>query len=70
MRVKKTLVAAALAGLTTMLLSGPAAADVIKVSPGDSIQAAIDKADPGRHRQARRRGPTRRTSRSRRKGSR
>jgi hypothetical protein len=47
MRVKKTLVAAALAGLTTMLLAGPAAADVIKVSPGGSIQAAIDKAGEG-----------------------
>jgi nitrous oxidase accessory protein NosD len=47
MRVKTTLVAAALAGLTTMLLSGPAAADVIKVSPGESIQASIDKAEPG-----------------------
>jgi parallel beta-helix repeat protein len=47
MRVKTTLVAAALAGLTTMLLSGPAAADTIKVSPGQSIQAAINKADPG-----------------------
>src|SRR5205085_1858568 len=47
MRVKTILVAAALAGLTTMLLSGPAAADVIKVSPGQSIQAAINKADEG-----------------------
>ncbi|PWU17395.1 MAG: hypothetical protein C5B48_16010 [Candidatus Rokuibacteriota bacterium] len=47
MRVKMTLVAAALAGLTMMLLSGPAAADVIKVSPGQSIQSAINKADPG-----------------------
>ena len=47
MRVKMTLVAAALAGLMTMLLSGPAAADVIKVSPGQSIQAAINKADEG-----------------------
>src|SRR5438876_9437992 len=47
MRVKMTLVAAALAGLTMMLLSGPAAADVIKVSPGQSIQSAIDKADKG-----------------------
>lgn len=47
MRVKMTLVAAALAGLLTMLLSsGTAAADVINVSPGESIQAAIDKADP------------------------
>jgi len=42
-----TFVAAALAGLTTMLLSGPAAADVINVSPGESIQAAIDQAAPG-----------------------
>jgi len=47
MRVKMTLVAAALAGFLTMLLSGSAAADVIKVSSGESIQAAIDKADPG-----------------------
>jgi nitrous oxidase accessory protein NosD len=47
MRVKMTLVAAALAGLTMMLLSGPAAADVIKVSPGQSIQSAINKADEG-----------------------
>jgi hypothetical protein len=47
MRVKMTFVAAALAGLLTMLLSGTAAADVIKVSSGESIQAAIDKADPG-----------------------
>jgi parallel beta-helix repeat protein len=47
MRVKTTLVAAAVTGLLTMLLSGPAAADVIKVHPGQSIQAAIDKADPG-----------------------
>jgi len=38
MRVKMTLVVAALAGLTMMLLSGPAAAHVIKVSPGQSIQ--------------------------------
>jgi hypothetical protein len=47
MRVKMTLVTAALAGLTMMLLSGPAAADVIKVSSGESIQAAIDQAAPG-----------------------
>jgi hypothetical protein len=47
MRVKTTFVAAALAGLTMMFLSGPAAADVIKVHPGESIQAAIDKASPG-----------------------
>jgi parallel beta-helix repeat protein len=47
MSVKTTLVAAALAGLMTMLLSGTAAADVIKVHAGQSIQAAIDKADPG-----------------------
>jgi Right handed beta helix region len=47
MRVKTTLVAAALAGLMTMLLSESAAADVIKVSPSESIQAAIDRADPG-----------------------
>jgi nitrous oxidase accessory protein NosD len=47
MRVKKTFLAAALAGLTTMLLSGPAAADVIRVSPGESIQAAIDQAGEG-----------------------
>jgi parallel beta-helix repeat protein len=47
MKVKTTFVAAALAGLTTMLMSGPAAADVIKVSPGNSIQAAIDQAAPG-----------------------
>src|SRR2546422_79864 len=40
-------VAAALAGLTTMLLSGPAAADVTKVHPGESIQTAIDQASPG-----------------------
>jgi nitrous oxidase accessory protein NosD len=42
-----TLVAAALAGLTTMLLSGPAAADTIKVPPGGSIQEAVNKAKPG-----------------------
>jgi nitrous oxidase accessory protein NosD len=47
MKVKTTFVAAALAGLTTMLMSGPAAADVIKVSPGGSIQAAMDQAAPG-----------------------
>jgi parallel beta-helix repeat protein len=47
MRVKTTLVAAVLAGLTTMLLSGPAAADVIKVSPGESIQTAINAAVSG-----------------------
>ena len=47
MRVKTTLVAAALAGLITMLLSGPAAADVIRVQEGESIQAAVDRADPG-----------------------
>jgi parallel beta-helix repeat protein len=47
MRVKMTLAAAALAGLTMMLLSGSAAADTIKVPPGGSIQAAIDQADPG-----------------------
>src|SRR6267143_312478 len=47
MGVRPTLVAAALAGLTMMLLSGTAAADVIKVSPGDSIQAAINKAEQG-----------------------
>ena len=47
MRVKMTFVAAALAGILTMLVSGTAAADVIRVSSGESIQAAIDKADPG-----------------------
>jgi parallel beta-helix repeat protein len=47
MRVKMTLVATALAGLTMMLLSGPAAADTIKVHAGQSIQAAVDQADPG-----------------------
>jgi nitrous oxidase accessory protein NosD len=47
MRVKTTLVAAALTGLTTMLLSGPAAADVIKVHAGQSIQAAVNQAHPG-----------------------
>ena len=47
MRAKTSLVVAALAGLTMMLLSVPAAADVIKVHPGESIQAAIDQASPG-----------------------
>jgi parallel beta-helix repeat protein len=47
MRVKTTLVAAALAGLTMMLLSGPAAADTIKVPPGGSIQTALNKAGEG-----------------------
>lgn len=47
MRVKTTLVAAALAGLTMMLLSGPAAADTIKVPPGGSIQTAINNAGEG-----------------------
>jgi parallel beta-helix repeat protein len=47
MRVKTTLVVAALAGLTMMVLSGTAAADVIRVSPAESIQAAIDQAAPG-----------------------
>src|SRR5436309_2235529 len=46
MRVKTTAVAA---GFTVLLLClpGVAAADVIRVHPGQSIQAAIDKADPG-----------------------
>jgi parallel beta helix pectate lyase-like protein len=47
MRVKTTLVAAVSAGLMTMLLSGPAAADVIKVSPGESIQDPINQAQTG-----------------------
>jgi hypothetical protein len=47
MRVKTTLVAAALAGITMLLMPGPAAAHVIRVSPGESIQAAINKADEG-----------------------
>jgi parallel beta helix pectate lyase-like protein len=47
MRVKMTLVAAGLAGLTMMIASGPAVADVVKVHPGQSIQAAVDKAEPG-----------------------
>src|SRR4051812_18878089 len=47
MRVKTTLVAAGLAGLAMLLVAGPAAADTIKVSPGESIQAAIDQAAPG-----------------------
>jgi parallel beta-helix repeat protein len=47
MRVKTTLVAAALAGLGMLSLPGFAAADVIRVSPGESIQAAIDQAAPG-----------------------
>ncbi len=46
MRVKMTAAAVAMAALT-MVLSAPAFADVIKVRPGQSIQAAIDKADPG-----------------------
>lgn len=46
MRVKMTAAAAAVAALT-MVLSAPAFADVIKVRPGQSIQAAIDRADPG-----------------------
>jgi parallel beta helix pectate lyase-like protein len=47
MRVKTILVAAGLAGLAMLLFAGPAAADVIKVSPGEKIQAAIDQASPG-----------------------
>src|SRR2546429_6866616 len=47
MRVKMTLAAAALAALFTALLAGPATARSIHVGPGDSIQAAIDRADPG-----------------------
>jgi hypothetical protein len=47
MRVKTILVAASLAGLAMLLVAGPAAADVIKVSPGESIQTAIDQAGPG-----------------------
>ena len=46
MRVKMTAAAVAVAALT-MVLSAPAFADVIKVRPGQSIQAAIDRADPG-----------------------
>ena len=44
MRVKKILAAAAFAAFVSALFAGPAPADVIKVSPGDSIQAAIDSA--------------------------
>src|SRR3954451_10503048 len=47
MRVKTILAAAGLAGLAMLLFAGPAAADVIKVSPGESIQAAVDQAGPG-----------------------
>src|SRR3954447_14118332 len=47
MRVKTILVAASLAGLAMLLVAGPAAADVIKVSPGESIQTAIDQAGSG-----------------------
>ena len=47
MRVKVTLFAAALAGLGILSLPGFAAADVIRVSPGESIQAAVDQAAPG-----------------------
>ncbi len=47
MRVKMTLFAAALAGLGMLSLPGLAAADVIRVSPGESIQAAVDQAAPG-----------------------
>jgi Right handed beta helix region len=46
-RVKTILVAAALAGLAMLLFAGSAAADVIKVSSGESIQAAVDQASPG-----------------------
>jgi Right handed beta helix region len=44
MRVMKILAAAALAAFVSAVFAGPSAADVIKVSPGDSIQAAIDSA--------------------------
>ncbi len=44
MRVRKILAAAVLAAFVSAIFSGPAAADVIKVSPGESIQAAIDSA--------------------------
>jgi parallel beta-helix repeat protein len=47
MRVKTTLIVAALAGLGMLSLPGFAAADVIRVSPGESIQAAVDQAAPG-----------------------
>jgi parallel beta-helix repeat protein len=47
MRVKTTLIAAALAGVGMLSMPGFAAADVIRVSPGESIQAAIDQAAPG-----------------------
>jgi Right handed beta helix region len=47
MRVKTTFAAFALAALLTALWAGPANAGVIKVGPGESIQAAIDQADPG-----------------------
>jgi len=36
-----------LAGLAMQLFAGSAAADVIKVSSGESIQAAVDQASPG-----------------------
>jgi hypothetical protein len=44
MRVTKILAAAGLAALVSAVLAGSAGADVIKVSPGESIQAAIDSA--------------------------
>src|SRR3954451_22519051 len=44
MRVKRILAAAVFAAFVSALFTGPAAADVIKVSPGESIQAAIDSA--------------------------
>jgi hypothetical protein len=47
MRVKMTLAAAALAALVSALFAVPASAGVIHVGPGDSIQSAVDKADPG-----------------------
>ena len=69
MRVKTTLVATALAGLITMLLSGPAAADVIRVQEGDSIQAASTGPIPATPSSSGP-GPIRRAFRSRRTGSR
>jgi hypothetical protein len=49
MKVKMTFAVLALAGLLLVLPSSSAAesSHVIKVEPGDSIQAAIDTADPG-----------------------
>ena len=48
MRIRRLLVACAAAGFgLPVAMAGPAAAATIVVSPGESIQAAIDQADPG-----------------------